>query len=142
MARKILFTHPDNAEFLQKELDKFYQSPDIHMPFKFEIRTDAKMEQYLEDRSRIIWHDTKFVKYSDGPSKGSKMTYWQYVQMCIYWGWAEFYKERLFYEFNGEFLKPPLDILDDRRSDFTRSFMMGEYTNEVITNRNKPVFYI
>lgn len=140
MVSKILVTHPENATFLRKEIEKFYQSADIHMPFGFKIMPNSNMPKYREDKTKVIWHDTKFVKYSNGPSKGSKMTYWQYVEMCVYWGWAEFYKERLFYECSHEFIKPPIDCLKDRTSDFTRT-LMGD-NDEIITNRYEPKFYI
>jgi len=37
--------------------------------------------------SRIIWHDTRFIQYSDGPAPNT-ISYDEYIKMCLYFGWA------------------------------------------------------
>ncbi len=91
----ILITHPDNLKHLESLPKQVKRLIDSSPFLKIEVRTDKNLSP-TERKSKIIWRDDKFVQYSDSEEE-------EYINMCIYFGWAEreYVEEPLFYLVDG-----------------------------------------
>lgn len=88
---KLLFTNPRNKEKVGAIVKTVTEAPkDLFVPFPWRVITSEFLPEKVKKKSgRIIWHDTRFVTYSSGPSPGSGLSDEEYLSMCIYFGWAE-----------------------------------------------------
>lgn len=88
---KLLFTHPNNKEKVGAIVKTVTEAPkDLFIPFPWRVVTSHYLpEEVLKKTGKITWHDTRFVKYSDGPAPGSGLSDEDYLSMCKYFGWAE-----------------------------------------------------
>lgn len=88
---KLLFTNPKNKEKLGAIVKTVTEAPkDLFIPFPWRIITSESLPEKTKKKSgKIIWHDTRFVTYSNGPSPNSGLSDEEYLSMCIYFGWAE-----------------------------------------------------
>jgi hypothetical protein len=88
---KLLFTHPDNKEALGAVVKQVTETPrDIFCPFPFRVIGDCCLPKKEKKKTgRILWHDSRFITYSSGPAPGSPLSDEEYLEMCLYFGWAE-----------------------------------------------------
>lgn len=96
---RIILCHPSNRELLYKLLAPINNTKDINIIRPYRVICNKLIPRYRETKTdNIIFKDSKFITYSDGPR--SDMTYYDYVEMCLYFGWAEYevIKEPVWYQ--------------------------------------------
>ena len=108
----------DHAIFCHTSV--YRELTDMVEPIKHEFRAEAErygayrpfdlkiIDNYLlsprQNFPVIKYNDTKFCKYSAGPSDPASMTWEEYEKMCVYFGWAriEYETRKVFYLVNGQ----------------------------------------
>lgn len=109
---KILFCHPDNKDTLEAlvySTRMSLESRGIHTIYPYRIKTNSKLPAKLQsENGELEWTKDRFVSYSDGPA--CDMSGQEYREMCIYFGWASYKQESVWFELGGNTFNDMLDF--------------------------------
>lgn len=84
-----LYCHPDNVDVLNAVCKKVGDCKDMSLVKPYRVIADRNIPKTTTiETGKVIWHDTRFIQYSDGPAPGGGLNEKEYLDMCLRWKWA------------------------------------------------------
>ncbi len=91
-----LYCHPDNADALNTMCKKIDDCSDMSLVRPYRIVRSSLIPKTIErETGKVIWHDSRFIQYSDGPDPDGGLNEEEYLKMCLRWRWAHMEKEEV-----------------------------------------------
>jgi len=117
----LMFCHPSVEEDLRIAVRKATDNPAVHAVRPFRVMTNPCLPESQDMKTgKILWKDTKYITYSDGPN--TDITDGEYLSMCLFNGWAEeeVIKKMVFFELDRNTFLNHLDMAHGLDADVMR----------------------